>query len=108
MAIAPVEQQVFPPSDENGTKLSPTVQKILKIASIVFLAIGIALIAGGVATFGISAAAGAALVGLSSAIEALALGVFSLYVGCQMLINSLQSKLPKLKAMRVGPFTVGV
>ena len=82
------------PSRED--KMSPTVKKVFQLASILLMILGVTLIVGGGACFGIGAAAvaggslaaGISAILLSTAPTMIPLGLTSLLSGCHMLFLS--------------------
>lgn len=87
-------------SPEKDNKISPTMQKVMKVASIILICLGAVLILGGL-TF---LSAGIA-VALGAAQAIITLGVGSLIGGVQMLNRAEKGEAPKATKFEVAGWT---
>jgi hypothetical protein len=81
---------------------SPTTKKVIKVAAIILMALGIALILAGSAFFGMGVVGAISAIGLASAQAMIPLGVISLISGCHLWQNSERGTPPKLSSVNVG------
>lgn len=101
-----INLHIVTPSGEKS-HMSETTQKIMKIAAYILIALGIALLLAGIITFGATIGPGAAAIGATSnAIAISTLGIFSLFGGCQLMMNAEKEEAPKAKGMKIGPFEI--
>lgn len=76
-------------------------QKVMRVAAIILICLGVALILGGASFFGLGAPLGLA-VALAAAQGIITLGIGSLIGGCQMLNMAEKGKTPKETRVSIG------
>ena len=99
---------IVPPKDEHeSNKPSPTIQKLMKVAACILIALGVALIVWATISLGLGAAAIMSAAALSAAQASLPVGIVSLVAGCHMLSSSHKVIPTNLESIEMGPFTFG-
>jgi hypothetical protein len=99
---------VIPPEKQEPEKqLSPTTQKVIKIAAYVLIALGIALMIGGACFLGIGVAAGAAAIAVAYAEGVIPVGILALIGGCHLLNRGEKDPGPHISSVDIGQFEIG-